>query len=71
MNGTFFSRAYSQFSGHAPAIGWRLLLIVALALVVHVAVKLVRHITELAVQRRPGAKEPARFRQPNNRSSSR
>jgi len=51
MNGTFFSRAFSQFSGHAPAIGWRLLLIVVLALVVHVAVKLVRHITELAVQR--------------------
>jgi small conductance mechanosensitive channel len=51
MNGTFLSRAFSQISGHAPAIGWRLLVIVGLALVVHIVVKLVRHITELAVQR--------------------
>ncbi|SRR5208283_2674982 len=51
MNGTFISRAYGQFSGHALSIGWRLLLIVVLVIVVHVAVKLVRHITELLVQR--------------------
>ena len=51
MNGTFVSRVYGQFSGHALSIGWRLMLIVALAVGVHVAVKLVRHITELVVAR--------------------
>jgi small conductance mechanosensitive channel len=61
MNGTFFSRAYSQFSGHAPSIGWRLILIVMLALVVHIAVKFVRHITELAVQRSHAQKSSLGF----------
>jgi moderate conductance mechanosensitive channel len=51
MNNTFISRAYSQFSGHALSIGWRLGLIVVLAIVVHVAVKLIRYVTELLVQR--------------------
>jgi len=51
MNGTFLSRAFNQIAGHAPAIGWRLLVIVVLAMVVHIVVKFVRRITELAVQR--------------------
>jgi small conductance mechanosensitive channel len=51
MNNTFFSRACGQISGHALSIGWRLLLIVALAIVVHVAVKLIRLITEVLVSR--------------------
>ena len=51
MNGTFVSRVYGQLSGHALSIGWRLMLIVALAVGVHVAVKVVRHITELVVAR--------------------
>jgi len=61
MNGTFFSRAYSQFSGHAPSIGWSLILIVALALGVHIAVKLVRLVTELAVQRSQAQKSGLGF----------
>ncbi len=51
MNSTFIGRAYGQFFGHAASIGWRLLLIVALVLVVHVAVTLVRRVTELLVRR--------------------
>lgn len=51
MNGTFVSRVYGQLSGHALSIGWRLMLIVALAVGVHVAVKVVRHITELVIAR--------------------
>ena len=61
MNGTFLSRIFNQFSGHAPAIGWRLLLIVGLALVVHIVVKFVRHITEVAVERSQAQKSGLSF----------
>lgn len=51
MDDTFLGRSLRLISGHAQAIGWHLLLIVGLTLMVHIVVKIVRHITELTIQR--------------------
>lgn len=44
-------RLYAHFSGHASSPGTRLALIVVLALLVHLVVKIIRHITEWLIRK--------------------
>jgi small conductance mechanosensitive channel len=48
---TFISRIYGQFAGYTPSFGWRLVVIVVLAVVALFLVKLVRHIAGWLIRR--------------------
>ncbi len=56
MNQTLFARLYGEFSSHTLPFGWRLAVIVVLALVVHVTVRLIRFSTEALVHRNEARK---------------
>jgi len=56
MNQTLFGRLYGEFSSQSLPFGWRLVAIAVLAVVVHVAVRLVRFGTESLLRRNEAQK---------------
>ena len=54
-------RLYAYFSGHESSTGMRLLLIVALAILVHLTVKTIRHISEWLIHKSHAQKSPFDF----------
>jgi small conductance mechanosensitive channel len=61
MDETVMGRLYSHFFGHESSMGTRLLLIVALAVLVHVTVKVIRHISEWLINKSQAQKNPLGF----------
>src|ERR1039458_948603 len=61
VNETVMSRLYGHFSGHGSSTGMRLALIVGLAVFVHVAVKVIRHISEWLIYKSHEKKNPLGF----------
>jgi len=61
MDETVMGHLYSYFSGHESSLGTHLLLIVALAALVHVTVKVIRHITEWLINKGQAQKSPLGF----------
>jgi len=60
-DGTVMGRIYSHFFAHESSTGVRLLLIVGLAVVVHVLVRIVRHISEWLIFKSHEKKNPLGF----------
>ena len=58
---TVMSRLYGHVSGHASSTGMRLLLIIGLAIGVHLAVKLIRHISEWFIYKSHEKQNPLGF----------
>jgi len=58
---TVMGRLYGHFSGHASSMETRLLLIVALAVLVHVTVKVVRRTSEWLINKSQAQKNPLGF----------
>jgi small conductance mechanosensitive channel len=56
MNDSVVGRIYGHFSGHDSSTGTRLLLIVALTVVTHVLVKLIRYVSEWIIRDNVGQK---------------
>ncbi len=54
-------RLYAYFSGHESSTGTRLVLIVALAVLVHLTVKAIRHISEWLIHKSHAQKSPLDF----------
>ena len=54
-------RLYANFSGHESSTGTRLVLIVALAVLVHLTVKAIRHISEWLIHKTHAQKSPLDF----------
>ena len=54
-------RLYAYFSGHESSTGTRLVLIVALAVLVHLTVKAIRHISEWLINKSHAQKSPLDF----------
>jgi len=63
---TVMGRLYAYFSGQASSAGTRLVLIVVLAVLVHLTVKAIRHISEWLIRKSHAQKSPLDFvtRQP-------
>jgi moderate conductance mechanosensitive channel len=61
MNETVMSRAYSHLTGHESSTGRRLILILALAVFVHVAVKIIRSVSEWIINKGHAQKNPLGF----------
>ncbi len=51
LNETLTGRAFTHLTGHESSVGWRLILIVALAVFVHVTVKTIRSVSEWLIQK--------------------
>jgi len=51
VSDTIAGRAFSHLTGHESSVGWRLILIVALTVLVHVTVKTVRCLSEWLIQK--------------------
>jgi small conductance mechanosensitive channel len=60
-NATVMGRLYSYYSGHDSSTGMRLVLILALALLVHLTVRAVRNITEWIINKSHAQKSPLGF----------
>jgi small conductance mechanosensitive channel len=58
---TVMGRLYANFSGHESSTGTRLVLIVALAVLVHLTVKVIRHISEWLIHKSHAQKSPLDF----------
>ena len=58
---TVMGRLYAYFSGHESSTGTRLVLIVALAVLVHLTVKAIRHISEWLIHKSHAQKSPLDF----------
>ncbi len=58
---TVMGRLYSHFSGHDTSPGVRLALIVIMAVLVHLMVKAIRHLTEWIIQKGHAQKNPLDF----------
>ncbi|MGD0744784.1 MAG: mechanosensitive ion channel domain-containing protein [Verrucomicrobiota bacterium] len=58
---TVMGRLYAHFSSHASSTETRLLLIVALAILAHVVVKAIRHISEWLINKNQAQKNPLGF----------
>jgi len=58
---TVMGRLYANFSGHESSTGTRLVLIVALAVLVHLTVKAIRHISEWLIHKTHAQKSPLDF----------
>ncbi len=58
---TVMGRVYHYFSGHESSTATRLALIVALAVLVHLAVKSIRHLSEWIIQKGRARKTPLDF----------
>jgi small conductance mechanosensitive channel len=58
---TLMGRLYSHFSGHASSPATRLVLIIVLAVLVHLTVKAIRHISEWIIQKGHTQKNPLDF----------
>jgi small conductance mechanosensitive channel len=61
MNETFMSRVYSHLTGHESSTGWRLILILGLAVFVHVTVKVIRSISEWIINKGHAQRNPLGF----------
>ncbi len=61
VDDTVMGRLYGHFSAHGSSTGTRLLLIVGLAVVVHVLVKIVRHISEWLIYKSHEQTNPLGF----------
>ena len=61
MDETAMGRLYSYFSGHESSTGTRLVLIVVLAVFVHVAVKVIRQLSEWTINKSRAQKNPVGF----------
>jgi moderate conductance mechanosensitive channel len=61
MNETFMSRVYGHLTGHESSTGRRLILILALAVFVHVTVKVIRHISEWIINKGHAQRNPLGF----------
>ncbi len=66
MNETVMSRVYSHLTGHESSTGGRLILILGLAIFVHVAVKIIRNVSEWIINKSHAQRSPLDFvtRQP-------
>jgi len=51
LNETLTGRAFSHLTGHESSVGWRLILIVALTVLVHVTVKTIRSVSEWLIRK--------------------
>jgi hypothetical protein len=60
MNESVMGRIYGHFSGHDSSTATRLLLIIALALVAHVAVRTIRSLSEWIIIKSHAANNPFR-----------
>ena len=58
---TVMGRIYHHVSGHESSTGTRLLLIIVLAVLVHVTVKLIRHVSEWLINKSHAQKSPLGF----------
>ena len=58
---TVMGRLYGHFTAHGSSPGTRILLIIALAVLVHVLVKLIRHISEWFIHKSQAQKNPLGF----------
>lgn len=61
MNQTFMSRVYSHLTGHESSTGRRLILILALAVFVHVMVKVIRSVSEWLINKSRAQRNPLGF----------
>ncbi len=61
MNETFMGRVYSHLTGHESSTGRRLLLILALAVFVHVMVKITRYVSEWIINKGHAQRNPLGF----------
>jgi len=61
MDDTVMGRIYGHFFGHESSTGTRLLLIVFLAVLVHVAVKIIRHLSEWLIKKSHAQANPIGF----------
>ena len=61
MNETFMGRVYSHLTGHESSTGRRLLLILALAVFVHVTVKITRSVSEWIINKGHAQRNPLGF----------
>ena len=61
LPGTVMSRLYGHFSTHESSSGTRILLIIALAVLVHVLVKVIRHASEWFIRQGQAQKNPLGF----------
>jgi len=50
LNETLTGRALGHLTGHESSVGWRLVLIIAATVLVHITVKTVRHLSEWVIQ---------------------
>ncbi len=58
---TLVSRIYNHFSHHESSTGTRILLIIVLAIIVHVLVKIIRHLSEWVISKSQAQKSPLGF----------
>jgi moderate conductance mechanosensitive channel len=61
MNDTFMSRVYSHLTGHESSTGRRIILILALAVFLHVMVKIIRSISEWIINKSHAQRNPLGF----------
>ncbi|HLX94802.1 MAG TPA: mechanosensitive ion channel domain-containing protein [Verrucomicrobiae bacterium] len=61
VHDTIVGRIYSHFSHHESSTGTRILLIVVLAIIVHVLVKITRHLSEWLIHKSQAQKNPLGF----------
>ncbi len=58
---TVMGRLYGHFTAHESSTGIRILLIIVLAVLVHVLVKVIRHISEWFIHQSQAQKNPLGF----------